>query len=57
MGDPTGDIHQADLASLKVPYTPTLLVLDRSGVVKDVFVGKLSADKEGQVLSRLGLAQ
>src|SRR5580698_8078474 len=49
MGVPVSDIRQADLASLKVPYTPTLLVLDRSGVVRDVFVGKLSADKEGQV--------
>ena len=57
MGIPAGDIRQADLASLKVPYTPTLLVLDRSGVVKDVFVGKLSAEKEAQVLSRLALAQ
>jgi hypothetical protein len=57
MGVPVGDIRQAELASLKVPYTPTLLVLDRSGVVRDVYVGKLSADKEAQVLNRLGLSE
>jgi hypothetical protein len=54
---PVDDIRKHDLGNLKVPYTPTLLVLDRDGVVREVFVGKLSAAKETEVLNKLGLAE
>jgi hypothetical protein len=57
LGVPVDDIRKHDLADLKVPYTPTLLVLDRTGVVREVFVGKLTAAKETEVLSKLGLAE
>jgi len=50
------DIRQADLGWLQLPYTPTLAVIDRDGVVRDVWVGKLSDSREKQVMKRLGLA-
>jgi thioredoxin-related protein len=42
-----------DFASIKVPGTPTLLLVDNTGKVLDVWVGKLEPDKEKEVLEVL----
>lgn len=46
-------IRQADPMSLGATGTPTLLLVDRSGIVKEVWVGKLSPAKEQEVLNKL----
>ena len=53
LGVPIRDIRQAKLSSLKISATPTLLLLDREGVVKDVWVGKLSDRGEKEVLRKI----
>jgi thioredoxin-related protein len=47
------DIRQSSLSSLGVQGTPTLLLVDDKGIVLSTWVGKLSADKEAEVLSEL----
>ncbi|HEY2912883.1 MAG TPA: hypothetical protein VGK21_05960 [Candidatus Angelobacter sp.] len=47
------EIKQAELPSLNVGGTPTLLFVDDSGIVRNVWVGKLSADKEKELLAKL----
>jgi thioredoxin-related protein len=46
-------IVQVDFAKIKVPGTPTLLLVDNQGKVLDVWVGKLQPDKEEKVLASL----
>lgn len=52
IGVPTLDVKQASLDALSVGGTPTLIMLNR-GTVSDVWVGKLDAGEESQVLSKL----
>jgi thiol-disulfide isomerase/thioredoxin len=52
LGVPALDVRQAKLGSLEVGGTPTLIMLNR-GTVTDVWVGKLDAAEESQVLSKL----
>jgi hypothetical protein len=47
------DVQQSSLASLKTPYTPTLLMVDRRGIVKRMWVGQLSQNQEEQILRAL----
>jgi hypothetical protein len=47
------DIVNASLSDIKVSYTPTLLLVDRSGSVTDVWIGKLDARKESEVIQRV----
>ena len=47
------DLRQADPSSIGVSGTPTLLLVDRTGTITDVWVGKLPPEKEQEVLSRL----
>jgi thioredoxin-related protein len=42
-----------DFASIKVPGTPTILLVDNQGKVLDVWVGKLDSGKERDVLKKL----
>ena len=42
-----------DFAAVKVPGTPTLMLLDDDGKVLDVWVGKLDASAQMEVLKRL----
>ena len=42
-----------DFAAIKVPGTPTLLLVDNSGKVLDVWVGKLDDSREKEVLKVL----
>ncbi len=57
LGVPVGDIQRAELASLKIAGTPTLLLVDRRGVVENVWVGQLTDQGEADVLSKTGLVQ
>jgi hypothetical protein len=42
-----------DFAAVKVPGTPTLMLVDNEGEILDVWVGKLDASGEKKVLSTL----
>jgi hypothetical protein len=53
MGAPIGEVRQASPSSLGAPGTPTLLLVDHTGAVSAVWVGKLSPEKEAEVLRRL----
>jgi thioredoxin-related protein len=44
---------QLDFAAVKVPGTPTLLLVDNNGEVLDVWVGKLDEDRQREVLAVL----
>ena len=52
LGVAVANIAQASLDSLSVGGTPTLIMVNR-GAVSDVWVGKLDATEESQVLSKL----
>ena len=47
------EVKQATLNSIGVRGTPTLLLVDKAGVVTNVWVGKLQPDQEAQVLNVL----
>jgi thioredoxin-related protein len=49
---PDAVVH-VDFAKIKVPGTPTLLLVNDQGKVLDVWVGKLDASREREVLARL----
>ncbi|HXG91282.1 MAG TPA: hypothetical protein VNN73_02795 [Blastocatellia bacterium] len=46
-------VKQVDFESLQVTGTPTLILLDKNGVVTNVWVGKLEANQEEEVLAKL----
>lgn len=48
------EIKQLQLSSLGVNGTPTLILVDHSGTVVDIWAGKLTSNEEVQVLDRLG---
>jgi thioredoxin-related protein len=50
---PLHEVRQARLDSLGVRGTPTLILVDKSGIVTDTWVGQLSKAQEAEVLSRL----
>jgi hypothetical protein len=45
-----GDVRQIPLRTLQIRGTPTLLLVDERGVVRNVWEGKLTAEREQQVL-------
>jgi len=45
------DVRQAQLRSIQVKGTPTLLLIDQQGVVTNAWTGKLPPDKEAEVLN------
>jgi hypothetical protein len=53
LGVSVDEIRQLGLNTIGVQGTPTLLLVDDSGVVTDAWVGELSSEKQGEVLSRL----
>ncbi|PYP86441.1 MAG: hypothetical protein DMF61_13225 [Blastocatellia bacterium AA13] len=53
LGIPIQDIEQADLGSINVRGTPTLILVDNSGIVTASWVGKLEPDKEADVINKL----
>ena len=50
---PVTQVIQAQLDSLGVKGTPTLLIVDQSGTVRQSWVGRLTAERETEVLSRI----
>jgi thiol-disulfide isomerase/thioredoxin len=53
LGVSVGDVKQATLDSIGVRGTPTLLIVDNTGKVKQSWVGLLNDERETQVFSRL----
>ncbi len=47
------EVRQADFAKLRIPGTPSLILVDNSGVVRKVWVGRLSPVREDAVFDRL----
>ena len=47
------DVRQAELSSIGVNGTPTLLLVDSKGAVSQVWQGKLQPEQEGGVLAVL----
>jgi thioredoxin-related protein len=52
---PVVEVRQANMATIKVYATPTILLVDKTGMVTDLWRGKLQPDKELEVLNRLHL--
>jgi thioredoxin-related protein len=50
---PIDEVRQAELDSVGVKATPTLVLVNNAGVVVDSWVGKLPAEQESKVLERL----
>jgi AhpC/TSA family len=50
---PIADVRQGSLGSLGVRGTPTLMIVDRTGTIKQSWTGRLSAERESEVLSRI----
>jgi len=53
LGIQISNVKQATLDSIGVRGTPTLMILDANGKVKQAWVGKLTPEKESEVLSRI----
>jgi|SRR5919206_4631908 hypothetical protein len=53
LGVPIEDVRQAQLDTLGVSGTPTLILIDGKGVVMKSWVGKLTGDREAEVLDQL----
>jgi hypothetical protein len=50
---PVSEVRQLTLSDLGVEGTPTLLLVDKSGTVKNVWVGRLQIEQEAAVLEAL----
>lgn len=48
-----GEVHQADLESIGVRVTPTVLIVDDKGRVSSVWAGKLSESQQKEVYAKL----
>src|SRR5260370_10840706 len=53
LGVNVDDVRQSQLETLGVSGTPTLIMANNQGIVDDSWHGKLSSDKEAEVLRRL----
>jgi hypothetical protein len=53
LGLPVQEIVQGPLASVEVSGTPTLVLVDRQGMIQKAWVGKLGPEQEQQVLASL----
>jgi len=53
LGVSINEVRQVDLRSIGVAGTPTLLQVDNSGVITDVWLGQLDSKREAEVLARL----
>jgi peroxiredoxin len=51
------EIRQARLADLEISGTPTLLLVDKTGAVKSVWIGKLEDNIEKKLLANLAMNQ
>ncbi len=53
LGVNINDVYNAKLASIGVTATPTLLLVNDSGIISDMWKGKLTEDRETEVLNKL----
>lgn len=53
LGVTIAEVREATLSEIGVTGTPTLILLNNTGVVKTVWVGELPADKEKEVLEKI----
>lgn len=53
LGVNINDVYNAQLKSIGVTATPTLLLVNESGIVSEMWRGKLANDKESEVLDKL----
>lgn len=51
-GVPRDGIINASLSDVNVSGTPTLLLVDNTGHIKNVWVGKLDANREKEVMQK-----
>jgi hypothetical protein len=51
---PIGQVGQVDFRALKIRGTPALLLVNKDGVVENVWPGKLSPERQSQVMAALG---
>jgi thioredoxin-related protein len=49
------EVRQADMTATKVYATPTILLVDKTGTVTELWRGKLQPEKELEVFNRLHL--
>lgn len=49
------EVRQSPLSSLRVAGTPTLILIDDKGRITDFWSGRLSAEKETEVINKLKL--
>jgi peroxiredoxin len=54
MGLHFDEVRQASLSGLEISGTPTLLIIDNGGLVRNVWVGKLPMQTEKEVLAKVG---
>lgn len=47
------EVHQATLGSISVSGTPTLMLVDKQGVIQKTWVGRLQPDGEKEVKSKM----
>lgn len=53
LGVPIEEIKQAPFDSIGIAGTPTLLLIDRSGTVTNLWFGRLKQEQEAEVLAQL----
>ena len=53
LGVNINDVYNAKLISIGVTATPTLLLVNESGIISDMWKGKLTDDKETEVINKL----
>jgi len=56
LGVSVDEVRQSSLSSINVRGTPTLILVNSDGVVIDTWVGKLRAEDEAEVLSKMAEA-
>lgn len=54
LGLSIAEVKQAPLNSIGVIGTPSLILVNNTGIVTEAWMGQLPSDKESEVLSRLG---
>lgn len=54
LGVRVDDLKSAPLAAISVGGTPTMMLVDSKGIIRNVWVGKLSNDRQSEVLSAIG---
>jgi len=53
LGVPIKDVRQATLNSIGVRGTPTLIIVDSNGKVRQAWIGRLSPEREAEVLNKI----